>query len=143
MRTVIAVALTCALTVCAAAFDTSKIGVGGSLFLDDITPLISKSPQLKREVDAALVKVGKKAENITCSGMRFPGQWKELGGARTAPYTCEIGDQTLEIRARTRITGRKGKVYEAITPDAMKSADTITEDQPVWTWKKAEPAEKK
>ena len=53
-----------------------------------------------------------------------------------APYECEIGDQTLTIRADVRITGRKGKVYEKITRDAMKDAETVTENNPTWSWAK-------
>jgi len=138
MRTMMAAALTCAMsTTWASAFDTGKLGMGGTLFLDDIAPLIKKSPQLHGEVAAALAKLNRKAEDIVCSGMRFPGTWKELGGARVAPYSCEIGDQSLEIRARVRVTRGKGKVYETITPDAMKNADTVNEDNPTWTWAKA------
>jgi len=144
MRTLMAVALTLAVsTIGASAFDTSELGQAGSLFLDDITALIDKSPKLKAEVAAALAKVDKTPDKIICLGMRFPGPWKELGGARVAPYTCEIGDQELEIRARVRLTGRNGKVYEKVTGEAMKRAETVTEDKLVWTWKKAEPQEKK
>jgi hypothetical protein len=118
------------------AFDTSKLGQGGSLPLDDVRPLIDKSPKLKDEVTSALAKAGKKAEEIICSGARFPREWVTLGGARVAPYECEIGDQTLTIRADVRITGRKGKAYEKITRDAMKNAETVTEDNPTWSWAK-------
>jgi len=137
MRTTIGlVVLTLLAPPTAWAFDTSKLGQGGSVPLDDITPLVDKSPKLKDEVASALAKAGKKAEEIICFGARFPREWATLGGARVAPYECEIDDQTLTIRAAVRITGRKGKVYEKITRDAMKNAETVTEDNPTWSWAK-------
>ena len=137
-------ALACALFVSPAlAFDTSKLGQGGSLPLDDLEPLLAKSAQLQREVDGALREANKTKDNIICSGMRFPGQWKELGGSRVGPYTCNFGSKWLKINTKVRITGRKGKVFEAITPAAMKNADKITETDPTWKWTTEEPAEGK
>ena len=71
----------------ALALDTTKLGQAGSLGIDEMMPLIAKSPQLKREVTEAVAKTKLKAEEIRCDGMRFPGQWVNLGGERAAPYT--------------------------------------------------------
>src|SRR5262245_11425319 len=101
------VALSLLVATGASAFDPRKLGEGGSLPLEDIMPLIDKSPRLKGEVEAALAKTAKRAEEIICSGARFPRSWENLGGGRAAPYDCEIGDRTLSIRADVRITGRK------------------------------------
>jgi hypothetical protein len=57
----------------AMAFDTTKLGQFGTLGLDEVMSLIDKSPQLKREVTEAVAKT-KKADEIRCDGMRFPGQ---------------------------------------------------------------------
>jgi hypothetical protein len=122
MRTTIGLVVLTVLSAPAAwAFDTSKLGQGGSLPLDDIRSLIDKSPKLKDDVASALAKAGKKAEEIICFGARFPREWANLGGARVAPYACEFGDQTLTIRADVSITGRKSKVYEKVTRDAMRT----------------------
>src|SRR6516165_10126520 len=74
----------------ALAFDSTKIGQWGSLYLDDLSPILAKSAQLKQEVTAALSEKNKKPEDILCFGMRFPGAWKNLGGTRVAPYTCDF-----------------------------------------------------
>jgi hypothetical protein len=123
----------------AMALDTTKLGQFGSLGLDEMTSLIDKSSQLKREVTDAVAKAKVKADEIRCDGMRFPGQWRNLGGERTAPYACKIGDKWLEVRATVRVTGRGGKSFEKITPEAMKSATTVTETNPTWKWTDQEP----
>jgi hypothetical protein len=118
----------------ALAFDTSRLGQGGTLPLDDLMPLIKKTPALQREIIAALVRIGKKDSEVICSGMRFPGQWVNLGGLRVSPYACQFGRRWLSIKADVRITDKAGRVYETITPQAMKNAATVTESKLSWTW---------
>jgi hypothetical protein len=122
----------------AIALDTTQLGQFGSLGLDEMMPLIDKS-QLRREVTDAVAKTKVKADEIRCDGMRFPGQWRNLGGERTTPYVCKIGDEWLEVRATVRVTGRGGKSFERITPEAMKSGTTVTETNPTWKWTDREP----
>jgi hypothetical protein len=134
------VVLVCGLCVSPAfAFDTSKLGQRGSLPLDDLSPLLAKSAQLQREVDEELRKASKTKDDVMCDGMRFPGPWKELGGSRVGPYTCNIGNKWLKIETKVRITGRKGAVFEKVTPAAMKNATDITETNPTWKWSTEEP----
>ena len=76
----------------ALAFDTSKLIEFGSLPLDDLTPVIAKSARLQQEVKQALSE-GNKEQRVVCLGMRFPGQWKNLGGLRVSPYACDFGCQ--------------------------------------------------
>jgi hypothetical protein len=89
-------------TSAALAFDSTKIGQWGSLYLDDLSPILAKSAQLKQEVTAALTEKNKKPEDILCFGMRFPGAWKNLGGTRVAPYTCDFDGKYLRIDATIR-----------------------------------------
>jgi hypothetical protein len=124
----------------AMAFDTTKLGQGGSLGLDEMAPLIKKAPQLKREVAEAVANAKQKAEEIRCDGMRFPGQWVNLGGERVAPYVCKIGDKWLEVRTTVRVTGPRRKSFETVTPDAMKNATTVTETNPTWKWTDKDPS---
>jgi hypothetical protein len=46
----------------ALAFDTSRIGQWGSLFLDDLTPVIVRSVRLQQEINEALAQVNKKTK---------------------------------------------------------------------------------
>lgn len=118
----------------ASAFDTSQLSQGGSLFLDELMPLIEKAPKLRAEVDAALAKVKKKPEDISCSAMRFSGQWDYLGGGRVAPYTCKFGPRTLRIDAQVRVTDQRGKAIEAVNRYAMKNGRIVSETNPTWKW---------
>jgi hypothetical protein len=127
----------------AVAFDTSKLGQGGSLPLDDIMLLIGKSAELKREVDQALTEGKKKPDEVICSGMRFPRPWVHLGGSRVSPYTCGFGAKWLQIRATVGITDRRGRAFETITPEAMKNATKVNETNLTWKWTTEEPPDDK
>jgi hypothetical protein len=127
----------------AMAFDTTELGQGGSLMLDELMPLIGKAPALKREVNQGLAGIRKKAGDVICSSFRFPGQWVHLGGMRVSPYTCDFGGNWLEIKAIVRVSGRSRQVYDAITPGAMQNAIKVSETNPTWTWTTEDPSEKK
>jgi hypothetical protein len=110
----------------ALAFDTSELGQWGSLPLDELTAVIAKSVRLQEEINLVLSE-----GNI---GMRFPGQWKHLGGLRVSPYTCDFGAMWLQIRATVRITDRSGQVFETITDKAMNNATNVSETNLIWKW---------
>ena len=118
----------------ALAFDTSKLGQWGSLPLDDLTPVIAKSAELQQEINKALSEGNKKQGDVMCIGMRFPGKWKNLGGLRVSPYTCDFGAKWLQIHAAVRITNRRGQAFETITAEAMKNATNVSETNLNWKW---------
>jgi hypothetical protein len=118
----------------ALAFDANKLGQGGSLPLSDLDGLIGQSAVLKREVAAALADASKRADEVICSGNRFPSQWVTLGGMRAAPYTCEFPGKWLIIEATTKVTDKAAHVYDTITAAAMKKAVKVTETNPTWKW---------
>ena len=124
----------------AVGFDTSQLGQGGSLALDEIMPLIGSSKELRAQVNQALAERKKKPAEIFCDGMRFPGQWTQLGSARVSRYSCDFGDKWLQIAATVRLTDRRGRAFETITPEAMKSAATIRETNPRWKWTTEDPS---
>jgi len=123
----------------ALAFDTSKLGQGGSLPLSDLMPLIGKSAKLKREVERALAESKKTADDVMCDGVRFPGDWVNLSGERVAPYTCEFSGKWLRINTRVRVTGKNGRVFESITPAAMQNATDVSESNPTGKWTTTDP----
>ena len=123
----------------AQAFDTSKLGQGGSLPLSELDDLIGQSTKLKAEVAAALAKVNKKADDVICGGNLFPREWVNLGGLRTAPYACNFSGKWLVIDAQVRVTGDDGAVYDVITSAAMQKAAKVTETQPTWNWTTKDP----
>lgn len=125
------------------AFDSTKLGQLGSIALDmdEMQAVLKQAPKLKHEIDEALAKIGKKPGDVMCDGMRFPGPWKELGGLRVSPYRCQIGDRWLKIQTKVRVTGKRGKVYDQITPQIMRSAQDVKETNPTWTWSTTEPSQ--
>ena len=124
----------------AVGFDTNQLGQGGSLALDEIMPLIGSSKELRAQVNQALAERKKKPAEIFCDGMRFPGQWTQIGGARVSPYSCDFGDKWLQIEATVRLTDRRGRAFETITSEAIKSAATIRETNPKWKWTTEDPS---
>ena len=90
-------------------------------------------------MDAALAEAKKKAADIHCDGMRFPGSWVNLGGERVSPYTCDFGGKWLIIKADVRVTGRSRQTYDSITPAAMKNAIKVSETNLTWTWTTEDP----
>lgn len=124
----------------ALAFDTKLLGQGGSLFLDDLTKLIDKAPKLKAEVDQALQQTKKTADHVICTGFRFSGEWKELGGYRAAPYTCMFADNKfLNIAADVKVNDKRGHAFDKPSKEAMKQAVKFTESNPRWTWTEKDP----
>jgi hypothetical protein len=121
----------------AIAFDTTKLGQRGTLGSDEIMPVIAQSRRLQEEVKQALAEL--KRDWFSCWGMRFPGQWLQLGGKRVAPYTCDFGAKWLVIRADVRISDRRGRVFKKITPEAMRNATNVSETRPRWEWTAEDP----
>src|SRR5262249_38420631 len=71
----------------AVAFYTSKLIQYVGLPLGDLTPAIAKADPLKQEIAEALAEGNKRQGDVMCIGMRFPAQWKNLGGLRVSPYS--------------------------------------------------------
>ena len=110
----------------ASAFNTGKLGQIGSMWLEDLMPLIGGNARLKRQVNHALARAKKKPDEIECSGRPFPGQWEHLAGARVSPYYCDFDTKYLRIYATVRITDRGGRRYETITPAAKTTPATCS-----------------
>ena len=109
------------------------------MWLEDLMPLIGGNVRLKRQVNHALAQSKKKADEIECSGRRFPGQWEHLAGERVSPYTCNFDTKYLRIHATVRITDRSGRSYETITPVARRNASNVIENNLTWKWLKEWP----
>jgi len=111
----------------------------GDAVLDDLAPTIARAPQLRRDIKDALSQADKKEGEVRCFGMRFPGSWKNLGGARVAPYACDFGARWLLIHAKVRIVDRRGRSFDTITDAAMKHATDVRETRLEWKWTTEDP----
>jgi hypothetical protein len=103
--------------------------------LRGILQLIGQSTKLQNEVNSMLTALGKTADEVTCIGDQFPGQWNNLAGTTVAPFTCDFTDKSLLIDATIAVTGPNGQVYGSITPAAIENADAVVQRNPVWVWK--------
>jgi hypothetical protein len=97
---------------------------------------------LRREVDQQLSQSKKKADEVMCNGNRFPGQWTHLGGERVSPYICDFGGKWLQIKAKVQLSDGRGRTFETITPEAMKSARKVKETNLKWKWTEQEPSDR-
>jgi hypothetical protein len=97
---------------------------------------------LRREVDQQLSQSKKKADEVMCNGNRFPGQWTHLGGERVSPYICDFGGKWLQIKATVQLGDGRGRTFETITPEAMKSARKVKETNLKWKWTDQEPSDR-
>ena len=96
--------------------------------------LVDQAPKLRQEIDRLLAEKHKTMDDITCSGMRFSNAWRELGGARVAPYDCDFKGKWLHVEAHVRLLSKNGREYKTASRAAMKGAVKAEESRPAWTW---------
>ena len=91
----------------ATAFDTRKLGRGGTLPLADIVALIAQ-PALKRDVKQALAQSKMKQDDVVCDGMRFSSQLTHLPGVRHTTATSAASGCKFKpsFKLRTAKAGR-------------------------------------
>ena len=105
----------------ASAFDTNTLDEIGSLPFDEVARFIRKqSTALASEVDQRLIKINKTADGISCYGMRFSSEWKNLKGYRVSPYVCEFDGEWLTINADVKVYGPNKKRFEKISRTAFR-----------------------
>jgi hypothetical protein len=107
---------------------------GGSVSLDDVLEAIKDVPALVGEIRAELAKSDLQPGDVICSGDRHGNRWTYLGGARAAPYECEIGKRELIVEAeRTYFDGR-GKSLGSYDKANPKQARHFKETNFSWKW---------
>jgi hypothetical protein len=106
----------------------------GTLGLGEVIAAVAKTPKLVTEIEVELGKNNLKAEAVTCMGARHGNHWTYLGGARAAPYQCEIGQRTLKIEADRVYFDRRGKRLGDLDEASPKRAKTFQESNFRWTW---------
>jgi hypothetical protein len=79
-------------------------------------------------VNSVLTALGKTADEVTCIGDQFPGQWNNLAGTTVAPYTCDFTDKWLLIDATIAVTGPNGQIYVlfGLSPDGFDQIGDFT-----------------
>jgi hypothetical protein len=106
--------------------------------LAEVLAAVKAEARLVQEVEVELRRRDLKVGDIICSAARHGGQWRFLGGWRTAPYECTIGDRELRIEAERTyfdVNGhRLGRVGEAPDRRLLERARSFRETKFRWTW---------
>lgn len=132
---IVAVALTGVMSSAVTARDTTPGLAGGSVPLTEVLDVAKPYPNLVLQVRLQLVRANLKREQVTCSGRRFGNQWTKLGGARLAPYECQIGKQKLIVEAAQSYADVNGRKLKIADKDIMLKAATVKESSLKWKWK--------
>jgi hypothetical protein len=57
-------------------------------------------------------------------------------------YVCYFGGKWLQIKATVQLSDGRGRTFETITPEAMKSARKVNETDLKWKWTDQEPSDR-
>jgi hypothetical protein len=106
----------------------------GTLGLDEVLAAVKTEPKLVAEIERELKKDGRKADRLTCMGARHGNQWKYLGGARAAPYSCVIGQREITIEADRAYFDAEGQNLGDVEHASFDEAKTFRETNFRWTW---------
>jgi len=99
---------------------------GGSVPATEVDAVIRKSKTLASEIQGRLSAQKKTRTDVQCTSARVGRSVdKQRGGQRVGPYTCTVGDQTVEITVHR-------------TPGAAKAArkeQSGDEGSVTWQWR--------
>ncbi|MEI9900097.1 MAG: hypothetical protein WDN31_08155 [Hyphomicrobium sp.] len=107
----------------------------GTITLDEVIVQLKDDEKLTGEIAAELKAQGLEADSIICVGARFGGHWAELGGARSIPYECEIGNKKLNIDGTLRLYDDRGNEIDMSDEQAPVRAFDYKQTDLKWTWK--------
>ena len=110
---------------------------GGSLGLDEaIAEIFVADPALVAEIEAAVKRDGRAAEDIVCvAGNRLGSAWTMLGGVRVLPIDCAIDGRTLHVEGRVVFRDGRGRVLEGYGPKTRTAAESVEQTDLHWVWK--------
>lgn len=89
------------------------------------------SPKLMKEIRASLEASQTKLSDMRCDGVRLGRHFVHLGGARIAPYSCDVGRAKPELDGEVEFYDDHGN--EDAAPEA---AMYVFEHSPSLNWKK-------
>jgi len=120
--------------ICACAVAQSA-SAGGTIAYVDVVASGAAPDELQAEVSGRAADLGVAVEDIICEGGRLGRYWTQLGGERIAPFTCPIGQATLEIEAAPTFIDETGQPVPANADNAHELATAIRYSDVTWTWK--------
>jgi hypothetical protein len=108
---------------------------GGSLPLAEVVTLAKPYPNLTLQVRLQLLRANLKRDDVVCAAARYGNQWTALGGRRSAPYECRIGQRKLVITANQIYFDRNGRKVSVSDRELLRKAATVKENGLSWQWK--------
>lgn len=113
---------------------TSSAWAPGTIALDEVMQQLADDEKLIGEIEAQLAAQDVDAGEVICVGARFGGHWKELGGARSVPYACEVGKKKLSIEGRVHLFDQNNNEIDMSDEDAPARAFDYTQTDLTWSW---------
>ena len=81
----------------------------GSITFKEVMELARQNPKLVKEIEETVHAQGVKRTEISCEAGRFGNQWRHLGGGRSLPINCTIGNAVSEWTATLSCWTPEGK----------------------------------
>jgi len=107
----------------------------GSIMLDEVMDQLKANQKLIDEIRTELKAQNLQPDAVTCIGARFGGHWVDLGGARSVPYTCDIGKKTLSIDGTLHLYDERGNEVDMNDEKAPERAFDYKQTDLTWSWK--------
>jgi hypothetical protein len=105
---------------------------GGSVALSDVLVITKGVPDLEHSVRKAADDADAEIDGIACQATRLGNHYALLGGERTGPYNCPIGDKVLEVESVVEFLDQAGKVIDKSDDDSSRAA-SVREKDFKWT----------
>lgn len=122
-----------ALLIWAVSFGSGIAHAGGSLPLIEVIAEFSSEPELTAEIVFAAERAGLRVDEVICTGNRFGRHWAHLGGARTAPFRCQLGTIELVIDAEIEYLD-DAELVLSDEADQVAHAVDVRYRNVVWSW---------
>jgi len=108
---------------------------GGSITLAEVIEQLSDDNKLMNAIFDELYAQKIRAEDVICTGARFGGHWRMLGGGRAVPFECQIGKRKLTIEGTVHLFDDEGKELSIDDDGAPDRAVEYNQRDLKWSWK--------
>jgi hypothetical protein len=107
----------------------------GSATLEDAIDNLQDEQALIAEIFAELKAQKLAAENVGCTAGRFDGDWRNLAGARTVPFECQLGKRKLSIQGAVHVYDDSGTELGLDDQASRGRATEFRQTDIKWNWK--------
>jgi hypothetical protein len=123
-----------------AIFACSLLGIAvavagvGSTTLDDIIDQLQDEQALIAEILAELKTQNIKTEDVNCAAGRFDDDWRNLAGARTVPFECQVGKRKLSIQGKLHVYDDNGTELDLNAKASRETGIEFKQADITWKW---------